>query len=121
MDTLTTSGRYVSGGSRSTRAHLDSEWRELRDPLQRAILAAASALTALQDLPRPLYLNDRPAHRAAVTAFAEHLSDNLTDLLGDVLGPLRRRADEAGFDPDDYRPDRSAFDAAVAAFTEGDA
>jgi len=121
MDTITRepADRYTSGGSRHAQWALDAEWRELRGPLGGTVLLAQSVLNGLRDVPKPLRANEQETQSIAIAAFAEHLRDNLDDLLGDLLAPLHRRADAAGIDPATYTIDRSEFDAAVSKITNG--
>src|SRR5690348_4127834 len=96
MDSIT----HAPVGSAATRSHVDSEWSDMRPSLDRVALQARALIAALRDIPRPLFADERRKSDKAREAFAEQIMDGLSDLLGDLTGPIWRRAEDAGIDPD---------------------
>lgn len=90
-----------------TRAHVDAEWHDLRGPIDQTVLKAHAFLSSLQDVPRPLFVDERQARDRADRALAEAVRDALREWLAEVTHPVRRRADDAGIDPDTLRIDLS--------------
>lgn len=93
---------YVSGGSRGHNAQIESEWREKRNAWAKVELAKQALLTALQDLPRPIYAAEATDHRNRIEWASADLDSMLTDLKGDLTGPFLKRVSEAGLSRDDY-------------------
>ena len=85
-----------------TRSHIESEWREKRSAFAKVELAKQALLTALEDLPRPVWADEAREHDRVVALTADAIKNELDDLLGDLVGPFRKRVSEAGLDPDDY-------------------
>lgn len=92
----------------ATRFHLDAEKRDMHDLLMRAAVAGQSAVQALVDLAdQRVYADER---REGLRD-ARNLCGAIIDSLNDFVSPIRQRADDAGLDPDDYRPDLSELEA----------
>lgn len=93
---------YLSGGSSkvATRAQVESEWADIRPSLDKVAVQAQALIASLRDIPRPLFADERRKADRARVAFAEQVSDGLRDLILDLIGPVSRRADDAGIDTD---------------------
>lgn len=87
---------------RNARSHIDAEWADIRPSLDRVAVQAQALIASLRDIPRPLFADERKASDAKRAAFAERLCDDISDLMGDLTGPIWHRADEAGIEPDQF-------------------
>lgn len=83
-----------------TAAHVWSEHRMRREDLGPVVAATESVMRALGNIRKPLYVDEHDAHVNAIGACAETVTGAVRDLIDDLLGPLARRADDAGIDPD---------------------
>lgn len=90
-----------------SRAPIDAEFADMRPALDRVALRAQSLISALRDIPRPLFANERRKSDIAREAFAEEIANRLDDLMGDLLGPVRGRADDGRIEPDEFTIDLS--------------
>ncbi len=92
---------YVSGGSSksATRAQLDAEKRDMHPLLVWAATSGQATVQALADLASERVYTDE---RSKALAHAEEICGSLIDAINDLVGPVMKRADDAGFDPDEY-------------------